>query len=197
MRRMRAATAALAVACLVISTPAWAQNLLENPDFDLTPVGNGWSAIGTGSVVHQLSEGQPPPSAELSAEGTESIDLVQCRPVSGDTVYALVARTYTTFASGASTNTVRVRWFGLEGCSNELDSQEITTAVYPEGEFSRRYDNHLVPPIDAQSAQVELEVVANGSPSQVRFDAIYLPEPSPSRLAYAALAVLFVRRRRS
>jgi hypothetical protein len=195
MRRMRAATATLAIACLVISTSSAAQNLLEDPDFDLPPVGNGWTATGTGSLLHDLGFGQPAPSVELLSEGSESLALSQCRPVAGDEIYDIDARTFTGIATGASLNEVRVRWYALEGCTNEIDSLPIDTEVYPPGELLHRYRHHVAPPINAQSASVELAVYANGSPSiQVWFDAIYLPEPEAGELAAAALGALVVRR---
>lgn len=182
-------------ASLAIAVSATAQNLLDNPDFDLPPVGNGWTQVGAGDVTQYMGDGEPAPSLELVADGSEFVSLRQCKPVSDAEVYDVEARSYTSFSSGLSTNAVRVRWYALEGCSDELGSVELTDAVYPPGEFSRRYRYDVHPPIDAQSARVELEVVANGTYTQVRFDAVYLPEPTATSAALIACAGLLVRRR--
>jgi hypothetical protein len=195
MRRMRSTT--LSLLCgISLCAPAGAQNLLVNPDFDEVPFDNGWTTVGTGSVSELLGTGEPAPSVALDASGTESVALEQCRPVSADTPYAFIARTYTSFASGASTNAVRLRWFALEGCSNEISSFELTAATYPQGSFSRRFLYWTVSPATAQSARVELEVVANGTPEEVFFDAIYLPEPGSVGAGLAVATALFLVRRR-
>jgi hypothetical protein len=163
----------------------------------VTPVGNGWTAVGSGSVMHQLSVGLPAPSAQLDADAAESITLLQCRPVGGAEEYDVDAYSYTSFASGASTNGVRLRWYGLEGCSDELDAVDVTEQSFVGGGWVHRYAHHLLSPIDAQSARVELEVLANGTATSVRFDKTYLPEPAADLLELAAIGALVARRRRA
>jgi hypothetical protein len=197
MRRMPRGCTVLLVAFFAIAGSAAADNLLENPDFDLTPVGNGWTTIGTGSVTHLTSFGEPEPSAQLNAEGTESIVLAQCRPVDDHTRYDFHLRSYTSFASGLSTNEARVRWYMLEGCTGEIGTLSASIVEYPPGEFTIRHRHHVLPPDGAQSARVELEVVANGTATEVYWDAVYLPEPGATSLAFGAIAALAMRRRRS
>jgi hypothetical protein len=191
---IRTLAAALA-ASFAIAAAAAAENLLVNPDFDLSPVTSGWSAVGTGSVTHLVGFGHPAPSAQLDAEGSELIALQQCRPVSGDTLYDVEARTYTSFASGLSTNAVRIRWYALEGCSDEIESAELIDTIYTPGGFALRHLRGVSSPADAQSARVDLEVVANGTPTQVFFDAVYLPEADGAAAALAACGALWRRRR--
>ena len=198
MRGMRIASVVLAVGCLALAPSGRAQNLLANPDFDLTPVGNGWTATGNGAITHDLGFGQPAPSVLLDCDTGESAVLSQCTPVSDSEIYDIQARSFTGIANGDSFNEVRVRWFAVEGCANEIDSLVVSDALYPPGEMSIRFAHGISPPVGAQSASVELGVYANTSTSeQVWFDAIYLPEPGENGLAAVAIGAIALRRRRS
>ena len=164
-------------------------------DFDLDPATNGWTEAGSGTATWLQNEGAPPPSVALAADLDQTEVLFQCVSVQPVTTYSIRAWTFTSFASGNSSNAVRLRWDSDVACSNQIDSLEVTDTLYLPG-FDVRHAEGLVSSADAASARVDLEVVANGTATEVWFDTVYLPEPDVEALQLAALGTAVCLRRR-
>jgi hypothetical protein len=183
-----------------LAGPAASQNVLSNPDFDSDVA--GWTLGSQEFIVITWSasdvDGSPASgSAELNTAVTGS--AYQCVPIAGGDSYSLSgAVAPLSGGSGVIDFSLEAVWNDGPDCAGdpvgvpaELPSPEEEDVWHPlSGDFEA--------PPEAQSAQVRLKSTWTSGTRSARFDAIFLPEPSPglaSGVGGLALWVLARRRR--
>ena len=165
-------------------------NLLTNPDFVLDPTipVNGWTAVGTGTLSHNLLEGDPAlPSARADNVLSQSLTLQQCVGITGGTAYDFSARSFTHRSDGTSTNSVSVSFFSSADCTGFLSNVPTSTLLFPSWALREAFG--VVAPASANSARMEL--FADAGPDSldtmnISWDNVILGESAatPGRLVY-------------
>lgn len=163
---------------ILVAAPAAAQNLLENPQFNLDPTvpGHGWTVSGTGTAAWVPGAGDPePPSVRTTQSGAESMSLFQCVEIVGGLTYDFWTRSYTHSSIGAARNGVRLVIFAATGCSGaELEIVGTDTNAVPNW-YQRLRLGYVAPP-GAGSALFELYSEANGDNNDISWDDTMLRE---------------------
>lgn len=160
----------LTVALMV--TPATAENLLVNPDFDLDPTvpGNGWSTIGSGTLLWNQANGDPtPPSARTDQIGTESMVLFQCISVTDGMSVDFSARSFTHSSIGTASNGVSLTVFPTGDCSGApIETVTTDRQSFPGWVLRERFG--YITPANTLSARIELSSDANGTNNFISWD---------------------------
>jgi hypothetical protein len=157
--------AAASMACLAF--PLSAQNLLQNPNFDLDT--SGWSVSGSGTATW-INSGSPTGGAiYLSATNTgPNVTAFQCVAISAPAVIDVGGRSYTASSFGnGSTTEMTVKFFSGTGCSGTvLATIPVDTGTFdpPDNWFNRRVLTQSLP-AGTQSARVEIS--AGGGDGQM------------------------------
>jgi len=161
---------------VLLATPSLAQNLLQNPDFDLDPTipGNGWDIIGTGIFEWLPNDGYPAaPSVAMDQVADESMILCQCAPVVGGEEYNFSSYSYTPSSYGGATNGVYLSTYSTPDCSGiPIETVKADQASAPDWYFRERV-GYIVPG-SAMSAKIELRSVANGGRNNICWDHVVL-----------------------
>jgi hypothetical protein len=167
------------VAVVLLASPAAAQNLLLNPDFDLDPTGGGtgWVATGSGSFTWNQGVGDPaPPSIRTTQNNDESMTVCQCVQITALGTYDFSARSYTNSATGSAQNGVSLSVFTSTDCSGSpLETVSTNTVTFPN--WALRERTGYVAPMGAQSGLIILSSAANGTVSDISWDSVILTGP--------------------
>ncbi len=172
----------------LLATSAAAANLLKNPDFDLDPTNpaNGWTAVGNGTLSHNVNKGDlAPPSARCDNTEVQSLTLQQCVGIVGGTPYDFSARSFTHLSTGegVSTNSVSVSFFSSSDCTDDFLSNVPTdTGSFPN--WALREAKGVLAPANANSARIELNAEATGAGTimNISWDNVILDGLSPPGL---------------
>lgn len=197
--------AAASIAC--VTFPLSAQNLLQNPNFDLDA--SGWSVSGSGTATWSSNQGSPTRGAIfLSATSTgPNVSVFQCVAISAPAVIDVGARSFTSSSFGTgSTSDLTVSLFSGTACSGTvLGTIPVVSGTFdpPDNWFNRRALTQSLP-AGTQSARVEISASAGTGQMLILYDTVVFgpigtwgcvvwstPLTAPKGKAYQAYSQMF------
>jgi hypothetical protein len=159
---------------VAVAFPVSAQNLLQNPNFDLDA--SGWTVSGSGTATWSANGSPTRGAILLSATSTgPEVSVFQCVAISAPAVIDVGARSFTSSSFGdGSTNEMNVSLFSGTACSGAiLGTISVASGTFdpPDNWFNRRA---LTQPLPAgtQSARVELKANAGTGQMIIYFDTV-------------------------
>lgn len=197
-----------AIALLLVASPAPAQNLLVNPDFD-TDIAT-WSCEQSASTFTVEPATRPEVECIWSADDAEddpnsgsgqvSLDgfsdtliraqIVQCVPIDDQFSYAVGAE-LRTIATNGRNGQLDIRWYDDAVCAGGELGLDIVDAVPASSEWTRLEDMLAAP---AGAGSLKFTVIAfalEGEAHTVQVDRAFVPEPGGATPAVAWLTLVF------
>jgi hypothetical protein len=184
---------------LLLGSSSQAQNLLLNPHFDSDTA--GWTAdVGwiNGSFDAEDAN-EPSPSGSILVENTRASGggngVFQCVGVTAGTTYDFSI--WTRIPTGQAMTgeaSLRLFWFGNSLCDfTDFITAEILPITTPSANWTEIALLLYEAPAGAQSVRFDLGVNKDdpGGAFSAKFDAVFMPEPSPSLSALVGFAMLF------